>query len=187
MTRKLFILVVVASMLSSLTVGLIGPIYPIFITENISASILDVGMIYAIFYAVGAFVKLPAGKLSDKYGKGKLLFIGGILGAGCTFGYTMASTLEHLIIIEILNGSAYALARPAMLSLLAEITNPTKRGFQMGFFDSIYDFSIAGAAFLAGIIISAYGFGVLFYLCSILQISSGALAYKSVHSIDIKY
>ena len=186
MTRKIFIVVAIASVLSSLTVGLIGPIYPIFITEKISASIINVGMIYAVFYAVGAFVKLPAGKLADKYGKAKLLFIGGTLGAGCTFGYTLSSTIWHLILIEVLNGCAYAITRPAMLALLAEITNPKKRGFQMGFFDSVYDFSIAGSAFVTGVVVSLYGFAFLFYLCTVLQLSSGVLAYKSVHFIDIK-
>ncbi len=186
MTRKIFIIFLIASILSSLTVGLIGPVYPIFITEKISASIIDVGMIYAIFYAVSAFAKLPAGKLTDKYGTEKMLLIGCFIGAGCTFGYTLSSNLWDLIIIEVLNGIAYALNRPAMLALLADITNPKKRGFQMGSFDSIYDFSIAGSALMAGMIISFYGFDFLFYICSILQASSGLLAYRSVHFIGVK-
>jgi len=46
------------STLYSLGVGLLGPIYPIFVVNRFSATIMDVGLLYALFCGVAPYSKL---------------------------------------------------------------------------------------------------------------------------------
>ena len=64
------------STLYSLGVGLLGPIYPIFVVNRFSATIMDVGFLYALFCGVAALFKIAAGKLSDTYEKERVFFEG---------------------------------------------------------------------------------------------------------------
>ncbi len=109
MQRRGIPLVIMLSTLSSLGVGLLGPVYPIFIVNLFSASILDVGLLTAIFSLIAAIFKIPAGKPVDLYGKEKIFFDGVMAGAKCLLSYIFASDLAQLYVIEFFFGVAYGL------------------------------------------------------------------------------
>ena len=66
--HKPIMLIFTLSLLGSLCVGLVGPIYPIYVLKRFSATIVDTGILYATFCIVAAVFKAPAGKLVDKHG-----------------------------------------------------------------------------------------------------------------------
>ncbi|MBS7609089.1 MFS transporter [Candidatus Bathyarchaeota archaeon] len=164
---------------SSLCAGLIGPVYPIFVLQRLSGSISDVGLLYALFYISSALPKILAGKLVDRYGKEKIFIFGTILGTLCTLGYTLCFEAFQLYLLEILNGLAYALQRPAFLALLAEATEAKNRGFEMGIFDSAYDLAGAMASVVSALLVASFGFDLIFYLCSGFQVASGFVIIAS--------
>ena len=177
--RKPVMLMFTLSLLSSLCIGLVGPIYPIYVLKRFSATIIDTGILYAIFCIVAAVFKAPAGRLADRQGKVKIFLLGVFLGVACMLSYIFAYDVIQLYVIEFISGLSYALQRPALLALMADLSNRKNRGFMMGFFDSAYDIAEAAAAVLSVVIVSQLGFDALFYTCSCCQALSGILAVKS--------
>ena len=177
--RKPVMLMFTLSLLSSLCIGLVGPIYPIYVLKRFSATIVDTGILYAIFCAVAAAFKAPIGKIADKYGKVKVYLAGVVLGIACMLLYIFASHVTQLYIIEFFSGLSYALERPALLALMADLTTRKNSGFLMGLFDSAYDLAEAAAAVLSVAIVSQFGFEALFGMCSCFEALSGILAIKS--------
>ena len=177
--HKHAVLLLIVSLLSSLCVGLVGPIYPIYVLKRFSATIIDTGILYAIFCVVAAAFKAPAGRLVDVHGKTRVFLIGVVIGVVCTIGYVVATRVFQLYLIEFLSGLSYALQRPALLALMADLSTRKNRGFFMGLFDSTYDIAEAVAAVLSVFIVSQYGFEALFFMCSGCQAASGLLVLKS--------
>ncbi|MBS7635374.1 MFS transporter [Candidatus Bathyarchaeota archaeon] len=104
MRRPQIALIITLSALSSLGMGLLGSIYPIFVLNRFSASVLDVGMLATVFGLVSALFKAPAGKLVDTCGKEVIFFIGVILSAIGTIAYLFAFDILHLYLIEFFFG-----------------------------------------------------------------------------------
>ncbi len=149
---------------SSLGLGFLGPVYSIFVVKNFSASLLHAGVLSAIFLLSSAIFKMPAGKLVDKHGNWKILFVG-LLGCGVSsVCYIFAFDLIHLYVIEFVYGVSFGFQRPALLALMAMVSNKPSRGLLMGVFDSVDDISGAFAAVLSGAIESSLGFKALFLL-----------------------
>lgn len=174
-------LIITLSSLSSLGVGLLGPIYPIFVLNRFSASVVDIGMLLTIFGFVSALLKAPAGKLVDVYGAKKIFFVGIALGALCSLIYVFAFSLAHLYIVEFLFGVSYALQSPARLALIMDVNDVERRGLILGIFESAYDLAGAVAALIAAVIASNFGFEAVFYACFGCQILTAILILKSKH------
>ncbi|MBS7642640.1 MAG: MFS transporter [Candidatus Bathyarchaeia archaeon] len=164
--------------LCSLGVGLIGPIYPIFILNRFSASIIDVGLLLTIFGFVSALFKAPAGKMIDVYGREKVFFTGAILGSLCSVAYIFTSDILHLYILEFLSGISYALQNPARLTLIVELTSKEDKGLLIGISESIYDIAGSIATLIAVAMVSNLGFESIFFVCSGCQIITGLLVIR---------
>ncbi|MEM3517588.1 MAG: MFS transporter [Nitrososphaerales archaeon] len=171
-------LVILIGVLNSASIGLIGPVYPIFVTNRLAGSLSDVGLLYAVFYLSSAFLKIVTGKFSDIYGRHKIFLFGAFLGAIATFGYTLASNIAHLFILEFLNGTAFAFERPALIALTVDLSKPENLGFSVGLLDSFTDLIIALTSLLVAIVVGLFDIDYLFYLCSGLQAMSGFLVIR---------
>jgi DHA1 family multidrug resistance protein-like MFS transporter len=172
-------LMVTLSTLSSLGVGLLGPIYPIFVINRFSASFVDLGFLYAVVLLIAAFFKTLAGKLVDIFGKEKVFFCGVMIGAACSLSYMFAYNLTQLYVIEFFFGVSYALQRPSLLAFIVDLGSKEKKGLFLGVFESVYDVAEALAAVLSTIIVSQIGFEPLFLISSSCQITTGFISLKS--------
>ncbi|MGB9959816.1 MAG: MFS transporter [Candidatus Bathyarchaeales archaeon] len=177
-SSRALVLTLTLSTLYSLGVGLLGPIYPIFVVNRFSASVLDIGLLYALFCFVAAFFKIAAGRLADTYGKERIFFVGVMMGALCSLAYVCVSSLSQLYIIEFFFGVSHALQRPSLLALMVDLSDKKRRGTVLGMFESIYDLTEAAAALLATIIASKIGFETLFLICSGCQATTGLFILK---------
>lgn len=178
MLKSAVLFAIALSTLSALGVGLLGPIYPIYVVNRFSVSFVDVGVLYAVFCCVAAVFKMFGGRLADVYGKEKIFLIGVVMGALCSLGYVFASDLLHLYIIEFFFGISYALQRPSFLVLMADMSEKDTRGLFFGMSESICDIAEATAAVLSVIIVSRIGFEPLFFACSACQATAGICVIK---------
>jgi MFS family permease len=166
------------STLYSLGVGLLGPVYPIFVINRFSASLVDIGLLYAVFCIVAALFKLVAGRLADVYGKERVFFAGVMMGALCSLSYIYVPNITSLYVIEFLFGISYAFQRPSILALMVDLGEKKKSGTLLGMFESIYDITEAAAALLSTIIATKIGFETLFFVCSGCQATTGIFVLK---------
>ncbi|MEM2675149.1 MAG: MFS transporter [Candidatus Bathyarchaeia archaeon] len=177
-SSRTLMLALALSTLYSLGVGLLGPIYPIFVINRFSASLMDVGLLYALFCGVAALFKVVAGKLADTYGRERVFCAGVMMGALCSLGYVYVPNITGLYIIEFMFGISYALQRPSILALVADLGEKKKRGTILGMFESIYDITEAAAALLSTVIATKVGFETLFFICSGCQATTGIFVLK---------
>jgi len=185
MQKSSILFVTTLSTLSTLGVGLLGPVYPIFIINRFSASAVDLGVLYALFCLTTAIFKVLAGKLVDVIGKSKVFFAGVAVGALCSLSYIFASNLLQLYLIEFFYGFSYALQRPALLALMFEVSSSSRKGLFLGLFESIYDFTEAFAAVFSVVIVSKFGFEPLFLMCSGCQATTGILILRAENKLSL--
>ncbi|MGC9132703.1 MAG: MFS transporter, partial [Candidatus Micrarchaeia archaeon] len=80
-----------------------------------------------------------------------------------------------LALLEIIGAFAYALQWPAFYSLLAEATTKKNRTKEIAIISSIENISYGISIIIAGILISIFGFSLLFTLSSFLNLGSSLL------------
>ncbi|MBS7647694.1 MAG: MFS transporter [Candidatus Bathyarchaeia archaeon] len=177
-SSRTLMLALALSTLYSLGVGLLGPIYPIFVINRFSATVMDVGLLYAFFCGVAALFKTAAGRLTDVYGKERVFFAGVMMGALCSLGYIYVPNMTGLYMIEFLFGVSYALQRPSILALMVDLGKKKKSGTILGMFESIYDITEAVAALLSTVVATKIGFETLFFICSGCQATTGIFVLK---------
>lgn len=178
--RRRLALIVTLSFLSSLGVGLLGPIYPLFVINRFSVSVIDIGFLFTVFGFTSALFKIIAGKLVDTYGKEVIFLSGVVIGAICSIAYIFALNVVQLYILEFLSGISYALEDPARLAMIAELGGKRKKGLIFGISESAYEIAGSLAALIATLIVSNFGFESVFIACSGCQIISGLVILGSL-------
>jgi MFS family permease len=89
------------------------PLLPLF-ARDLGAGPSLVGLVMGASTLTGVFVKLPAGALSDRFGRRRLLLAGALVFATLPFTYLVVSTVSGLIALRFLHGSATATFGPVV-------------------------------------------------------------------------
>lgn len=173
--RRQLTLIVTLSFLSSLGVGLLGPIYPLFVLNRFSASVVDVGLLLTVFGLSSALFKIISGKMVDIYDEKRIFLIGVILGAGSSLAYMFVSNIIQLYLLELISGISCALEDPARLVMISDLSGRKKRGLIFGISESAYELAGSLATLIAAIIVSNFGFESIFIACSGCQVMSGLM------------
>jgi len=176
MKRDVYLLVVV-QILIAISMGIVGPVYSIYF-ERISGSLRDVGIIIGIYWIIVGLLEIPFGLLSDRIGKRKIFAIGGILVSLSIFLYPLVSNFYQILATEIIGAIGYSMQTPAFYALLADTTRKKKRGFEVGLIDSSCNIFYGIASIVSGILISIFGFSLIFTLASALHFTSSIVVGK---------
>jgi len=67
---------------------------------------------------------------------------------------------------------------PAFYALLADKTRKKRRGFEIGLIDSSWNIFYGIASMISGILISIFGFSLIFTLASVLHLTSSIVVGK---------
>jgi MFS transporter, SP family, arabinose:H+ symporter len=95
---------------------------------------------------------LLAGKLSDSFGRKKILLLSGVLFLGCAIGCTLAGSVMQIILWRLVGGVGVGIASMLSPLYIAEFTPPHLRGRMV----TLYQFAITAgimAAFLSNALI----------------------------------
>src|SRR5262245_29698768 len=103
-----------------------APLLPLFARE-LGAGPSLVGFVMGASTLTGVFVKLPAGALSDLFGRRRLLLAGSLVFASLPFTYLAVATLPVLVGLRFLHGSATAIFGPARSGRLSHVAPPGRR------------------------------------------------------------
>lgn len=127
--------------------GVILPILPFYALSH-GASPSDLGMLTATFAAMSLVFSPVMGKLSDRFGRKKILMLGT---GGFVLGYLIFAFTDSLamaFVARAIEGISAAAIFPACLSLLSDYTNEQQRGKAMGMVGMAFSLGfIMGPAF----------------------------------------
>jgi MFS family permease len=135
------------------------------------------GFVAAASTIPGILISLPAGSLSDRFGRRKILVLSGVIFASAPFFYLFVTVWWHLVIVRFYHGFATAIFVPVANAFVADMF-PDKRGERISLFSSATTIGRTIAPFLGGYIlfITNYGFHELYLAVGIAGVTAFATA-----------
>jgi MFS family permease len=111
-----------------------NPALPLFI-HSLGVGEGTLGFIAAASTIVGVVASLPAGVLSDLWGRRRVILLSMVVFATAPFLYLLVSAPWHLVLVRVYHGLATAMLGPVALAAVAD-TFQEGRGERMGWYSS---------------------------------------------------
>jgi MFS family permease len=150
------------------------PLLPLF-ARDLGAGPALVGLVMGASTITGIVLKLPAGALSDIFGRRRLLVAGALVFATLPFTYLAASTLLMLILLRVVHGAATAIFGPVASASLSDIAPPARRGAWLSTYATVQGVGQALGPVLAGYLIAAGRFDVAFVAAGLIGLGAPIL------------
>ncbi len=165
MKKELFFLILSDVFILS-SFGLIGPIFAVFIKDNlIGGSLTSAGIASAIFFVVKSASQLPLSKYVDKnHHKLSLLILGTFFIVFVPFIYSFSVSVRGIYFAQVIYGFGTALAYPAWFSLFTTYMDKKHKGFEWSIWSTSVGIGAAITAYLGAKIADAIGFKYLFFI-----------------------
>ncbi len=121
--------------------------------ESLGTPEAFMGFVAAASTLPGVLISLPAGSLSDIFGRRKVLLASSMVFASAPFFYLLVNSWWQLALVRFYHGFATAIFVPVARAAIAEYF-PSKRGEKISIFTSATIVGRAIAPFLGGLILS---------------------------------
>ncbi|MBU7018252.1 MAG: MFS transporter [Theionarchaea archaeon] len=142
-----------------------NPVLPLF-ADYLGASKQYIGVISAVSTIPGILISMPAGTLSDVYGRKRMLQLSLFIFASAPFLYMLVSELWQLAAIRFYHGFATAIFGPVALAAVAE--RYTKdRGARLGLYSSATMVGRMLAPAVGGFLLTLGSFTSVYMACGL--------------------
>ncbi len=111
-----------------------SPVLPLF-TSYLGADPAKVGMVAAVSAFTGIVASIPAGILSDRLGRRRMLIFSAIVFASAPFLYLLVTNIYQLAAIRFYHGLATAIFVPVAMALVSDLFQK-ERGEKIGWFST---------------------------------------------------
>ena len=160
--------------------GLVAPIFAIFITNNIQGGdVRVVGFAASVYWIILSLVLIPFGRYLDgRHGeKDDLWFIviGNILAAAAVFGYIFSKFPWHIYFLQAVYGIGMGMNIPGYTAIFTRHVDKGKEALSWSVRAAFVGIGAGIAGILGGLIAYRFGFDVLFIGIGILLLSSASL------------
>jgi MFS family permease len=172
---KLFLAVMVV-----FTLGNSSDAFLILRAQNLGSSVLLILIILVLFNATYSLIALPAGLLSDRFGRRGTIAIGWSIYALTYLGFALASHLWQVWLLYVLYGLYYGATEGAAKAFVADLVPAERRGTAYGLYNGAVGVTVLPASVIAGWLWQAFspaapflfgaalagiaGFGLIFLL-----------------------
>lgn len=157
--------------------SLVFPFYIIFVRE-IGASFTEFGIAYALFSLSSAMVHWLTGGLSDKIGRKIFLLLNSWGTAILFLLFPIATTINQVYLLQIMLGIAGAMHKTSEKAIIADFTDNTKRGREIGIYHGWIAIFSAFAVIAGGYLIDLFTISIIFYIGSAIMFISGFFIFK---------
>ncbi|MBI5075822.1 MAG: MFS transporter [Nitrospirae bacterium] len=131
-----------------------SPVLPLFAT-HLGAGPSGVGMVAAVSAFTGIIASIPAGMLSDRWGRKRMLVISSVVFGTAPFLYLFVTTIWQLAIVRFYHGFATALFIPVSMALISDMFS-NKRGERLGWFSTSTLLGRFGAPIAGGTLLGVF-------------------------------
>lgn len=167
--------------LAGLAVGMIGPIYAIFV-QDIGGDILDASWAYAAYMITGGVVMYLISRLQDQSQRKEKFVVAGyaLTSLGCLL-YVFVDSQFTLLLTQVVLGLAIAVLAPAFDALYSHFVHAAREASNWGMWEGLSYVVTGIGAIAGGYIVNLYGFKTLFvvmFAVSLLGTIASAFIYK---------
>lgn len=157
--------------------AMLAPIYALYV-DRIGGDLLDASLASAIFATAAGVATLVSARYSDRLRNPKLIVVLGyfIMGMGF-FAMGLVNSVWQLLIVQAIIGLGEAVYTPAFDSLYTSHIERGKSARQWGAWESMYYFTTATGALLGGLLVTAFGFEVMFALMGVMCLGAATYVY----------
>ena len=167
----------VFNFIDRLHIGFILTALPLFLSTTLGLSESLRGLSLAIFALPFIILQYPMGRLSDRYGRYRQLFIGSV-GYGIIlslFGFLGSFGFVSLLILLAILGAFNGVTAPPSMALVGDITEQNDSAMGMGFFNFMGNLGITIGPLLFGYLILTTSFLMAFLIVGLLELITLAL------------
>lgn len=157
---------------------MINPVLPLF-AQSLGATGVLVGFVVSGYFVARAFVELPSGMISDRFGRRTPILIGIFVSM---FGFLVCAISTdpyQLIFGRALGGFGSALFFCTSMTLVTELFDASTRGRALGIYQAIEFFGTFIGSIIGGFTAELIGFANTFYVCLALVIPTFVIALFS--------
>ncbi len=134
-------------------------------------------IIYMLFNAVSALFSIPAGMLSDKIGREKLIIFGYLLYAAIYFGFGRTKSITVIVLLFAFYGLYSAATDGVQKALVADLIPKDKRGTGLGIYNFLIGITILPASLIAGFLYDNVNNRIPFYYGSAMAFTATVLMF----------
>jgi len=167
MEKRTLVILLLALFIAVLGVGIIAPIMPLYATD-LGATGVTLGLMIAAFSISRGALQPVVGSLSDRKGRKRFLVAGLSIYAVMGLTYTLATSVEHLILIRLFHGVGSAMIVPIVMAYIGDLTPRGQEGKYMGMLNIALFAGISGGPILGGVFWDTIGINPAFYAMSAL-------------------
>lgn len=149
---KRFLLVIVL-----FTLGNSSDAFLVLRAQNLGLSVAAVMGVLVIFNLVYALISTPAGALSDRIGRRKVIVGGWLAYAAIYLGFGLAGAAWQIWALFALYGIYYGMAEGAGKALVADLVQPAQRGTAYGIYNAAIGLAAFPASLIAGLLWEGVG------------------------------
>ena len=163
-----FFLMSFSNLLMSLAFYFLIPTLPVFITEILHASKLQVGFLFASYTLAALLIRPFAGFFIDSYGRKTILLISFLIFALLFGTYALVFTAFQLLILRLMHGLSWGVTTTSFSTVVVDILPAKKRGEGLGLFGLFMTLGMAIGPLLGLAIAGAHHFERMFVIASII-------------------
>lgn len=132
------------------TLGNSSDAFLILRAQNLGNPVLTILLMLVLFNFVYASLSTPAGILSDRLGRKRIILLGWLIYALVYLGFALASVSWQLWLLFGLYGVYYGLAEGVSRAFVADLVPEEKRGTAYGLFHGVVGVTLLPASLIAG-------------------------------------
>ncbi len=171
MEKRTLVTLLLALFIAFLGAGIIAPIIPIYAVD-LGATGLTLGLMIAAFSITQGALQPVVGNLSDRKGRKRFLVAGLSIYAVVGLTYTLASSVEHLVLIRLFHGVGSAMITPIVMAYIGDLAPQGQEGKYMGMLNIAIFAGFGGGPILGGVFRDMSGINSAFYTMSALTAAS---------------
>lgn len=159
-----------------------SPVLPLF-ASHLGADPAGVGFVAAVSAFTGIVASIPAGILSDRWGRKRMLILSAIVFSTAPFLYLLVKEIWQLAIIRFYHGLATAVFIPVSMAMVSDLFHK-ERGERLGWFSTSTLIGRFMAPMVGGGIIGAMVFTpgisykVVYLVCGVAGVIALILTFK---------
>jgi len=145
------------------TLGNSSDFFVILRAQNLGSSVIYVVLMLVVFNFAYAATSLPAGVLSDRLGRRRVITLGWFIYALVYLGFAVASELWQVWLLFACYGVYYGTVEGVARAFVADLVPEEKRGTAYGLYHGVVGLTLLPASLIAGWLWQAYSPAAPFY------------------------
>ncbi len=176
MIRKVFPILGLCVFSSTLGIGIVSPLLPLYV-KDMGATGIWLGIIVAAYFASNSIATPIAGRLSDRRGRKIFLTVGLVAYSLVSLGYVFAHTPAHLALVRLVQGLAGAVTIPIAMAYLGDLAPEGEEGKWMGYANATFFGGFGFGPLMGGILTEHFGMTVTFLTMGGLNLLAATIAF----------